>query len=213
MARVLRVKFLLGLFENPWATSRYNSTIHSAANVELARKVDEESIVLLENDGTLPLSDSIESVAVIGPQANVMQYGDYVLHGVFERGVTPLAGIQNYVGHSTKVNYAEGCKLWSNDDSGFKDAVNAAKKSKVAVVMVGTWSRDQNELWQGLNATTGEHVDVNDLGLVGAQLKLVQAVQATGTPTVVVYISGKPVAEPWIKDNANAVVQAFYPGK
>jgi beta-glucosidase len=211
--RVLRVKFLLGLFENPWTTSHYNSTIHAPAHVELARKVDEESIVLLENDGTLPLSDSIDSIAVIGPQANVMQYGDYVLHGTFERGITPLAGIQSYVGHSTKVNYAEGCKLWSNDESGFKAAVKAAKNSKVAVVMVGTWSRDQTELWGGLNATTGEHVDVNDLGLVGAQLKLVQAIQATGTPTVVVYISGKPIAEPWIKDNANAIVQAFYPGK
>jgi beta-glucosidase len=204
---------LLGLFENPWSTSDYNKAIHSKANVELARKVDEESIVLLENDGTLPISNSIDSIAVIGPQANVMQYGDYVLHGVFERGVTPLAGIQAYVDKSTKVNYAEGCKLWSNDESGFKDAVNAAKKSKVAVVMVGTWSRDQTELWEGLNATTGEHVDVNDLALVGAQLKLVQAIQATGTPTVVVYISGKPIAEPWIKDNANAIVQAFYPGK
>ncbi|KAH8553317.1 glycoside hydrolase superfamily [Umbelopsis sp. PMI_123] len=213
VSRILRVKFLLGLFENPWSTSDYNKAIHSKANVELARKVDEESIVLLENDGTLPISNSIDSIAVIGPQANVMQYGDYVLHGVFERGVTPLAGIQAYVDKSTKVNYAEGCKLWSNDESGFKDAVNAAKKSKVAVVMVGTWSRDQTELWEGLNATTGEHVDVNDLALVGAQLKLVQAIQATGTPTVVVYISGKPIAEPWIKDNANAIVQAFYPGE
>ncbi|KAI9290252.1 glycoside hydrolase superfamily [Umbelopsis sp. AD052] len=213
VSRILRVKFLLGLFENPWTSSNYNKVIHSKANVEFARKVDEESIVLLENDGTLPISESIESIAVIGPQANVMQYGDYVLHGVFERGVTPLAGIQSYVGKSTKVNYAEGCKLWSNDESEFKAAVKAAKKSKVAVVMVGTWSRDQNELWQGLNATTGEHVDVNDLALVGAQLKLVKAIQATGTPTVVVYISGKPIAEPWIKDNVNAVVQAFYPGE
>ncbi|KAI8068554.1 glycosyl hydrolase family 3 C-terminal domain-containing protein, partial [Gongronella butleri] len=102
---------------------------------------------------------------------------------------------------------------WSNDDSGIEEAVAAAKKSKVAVVMVGTWTRDQSQLWSGYNATTGEHVDVNDLGLVGAQLKLVKAVQATGVPTVVVYISGKPVAEPWIKDNVNAIVQAFYPGE
>lgn len=65
---------------------------------------------------------------------------------------------------------------------------------------VGTWSLDQTLLWTpGTNATTGEHVDLSDLGLVGAQLALVQAVKATGKPTVVVFVSGKPVAEPWIQ--------------
>ncbi|OZJ02542.1 hypothetical protein BZG36_04510, partial [Bifiguratus adelaidae] len=211
--RVLRVKFQLGLFENPWSTSTYNSTIHTQSSVALAQQMDEEAIVLLENDGTLPISPKVSSVAVIGPQANVMQYGDYVQNGVFDRGITPLAGIKALVGGSVKINYAEGCKLWSNDQSGFKDAVEAAKQSKVAVVMVGTWTRDQTLLWQGLNATTGEHVDVNDLGLVGAQLDLVKAVQATGTPTVVVYVSGKPISEPWIKDNINAIVQEFYPSE
>lgn len=72
--------------------------------------------------------------------------------------------------------------------------------------------RDQNELWAGLNATTGEHVDVADLRLVGAQHDLVRAVQATGVPTVVVFVSGKPVTEPLIDEDANAVVQRFYPG-
>ena len=69
--------------------------------------------------------------------------------------------------------------------------------------MVGTWSLDQTLLWTpGTNATTGEHVDLSDLGLVGAQLDLVQAVKATGKPTVVVLVSGKPVAEPWIQASA-----------
>lgn len=66
---------------------------------------------------------------------------------------------------------------------------------------------------QGLNATTGEHVDVSDLGLVGAQLDLVQAIVETGKPTIVVFISGRPVSEPWIADHANAIVQQFYPGE
>ena len=66
--------------------------------------------------------------------------------------------------------------------------------------MVGTWSLDQTLLWTpGTNATTGEHVDLSDLGLVGAQLQLVQAVKAAGKPTIVVLVSGKPVAEPWIQ--------------
>ena len=74
------------------------------------------------------------------------------------------------------------------------------KSADAAIVMVGTWSLDQTLLWTpGTNATTGEHVDLSDLGLVGVQLRLVQAVKAAGKPTIVVLVSGKPVAEPWIQ--------------
>lgn len=79
--------------------------------------------------------------------------------------------------------------------------------------MVGTWSRDQGELWTGLNATTGEHIDISDLRLVGAMPKLVQAIINTGKPTVVVFSSGKPITEPWISKNASALVQQFYPSE
>jgi beta-glucosidase len=79
--------------------------------------------------------------------------------------------------------------------------------------VVGTWSRDQRELWQGLNATTGEHVDVNDLSLVGAQAPLIKAIIDTGKPTVVVFSSGKPITEPWLSNSASALVQQFYPSE
>ena len=129
------------------------------------------------------------------------------------RSKTDVGAIELHARHANvTVTYAQGCERWSNDQSGFEEALAAVNGSNVAVVMVGTWSRDQNELWAGLNATTGEHVDVADLGLVGAQHDLVRAVQATGVPTVVVFISGKPVAEPSIDEDANAVVQQFYPG-
>jgi beta-glucosidase len=78
---------------------------------------------------------------------------------------------------------------------------------------VGTWSRDQQELWQGLNATTGEHVDVNDLSLVGAQGPLIKAIIDTGKPTVVVFSSGKPITETWLSNSASALVQQFYPSE
>ncbi|KAI9497224.1 beta-glucosidase-related glycosidase [Zychaea mexicana] len=213
--RLLRVKFYLGLFELPHGgVFNYNDYIHTQEHIDIAQQMDEESIVLLENDGTLPLDeDSLDSVAIIGPQAAVMQYGVYVPPGVFDRGVTPLDGINSLVGDKVEVNYAEGCKLWSLDESGFEEAVEAAENSDVAVVMVGTWTRDQAELWTGYNATTGENRDQNDLGLVGAQLNLVKAIQATGKPTVVVFITGKPTAEPWIKNNVNAIVNAFYLGE
>lgn len=79
--------------------------------------------------------------------------------------------------------------------------------------MYASWSRDQNELWAGLNATTGEHIDVNDLHLVGAMPGLVRAIINTGKPTVVVFSSGKPITEPWISDDAAALVQQFYPSE
>ncbi|KAI3598503.1 glycoside hydrolase family 3 protein [Moniliophthora roreri] len=214
---LLRTKFTLGLFENPYPYADYQDTIRTPKSREVLHTADSETIVLLENhDNTLPLSKDIGSVALIGPQANRVTFGDYVFFNASLNGITPLEGFKQFLRNassSTTINYAEGCKLWSNDESGFGEAVNAAKSSDVAIVMVGTWSRDQTELWAGLNATTGEHVDVHDLGLVGAQLRLVQAVKAAGKPTIVVFVSGRPVAEPWIQDHADAVIQQFYPGE
>ena len=215
VGRLLRAKFAMGLFENPYLGVSKNATatkIHTPENVALARQLDAESIVLLENTkDVLPLSKSA-NVAVIGPMADgFMNYGDYVVYRSQYRGVTPLAGIQNAT--TGKVTYAQGCERWSNDQSGFPAAVAAAQAADVAVVVVGTWSRDQQELWQGLNATTGEHVDVASLNLVGAMSPLVKAIIDTGKPTVVVYSSGKPITEPWISDAASALVQQFYPSE
>jgi beta-glucosidase len=216
VTRQLRAKFAMGLFENPYLGVSQNATksiIHTEEHVQLARKLETESIVLLENkNNTLPLPKSAK-VAVIGPMANITNLGDYVVYRsqYNPTNVTPLQGIQRATNGT--VTYAQGCERWSNDQSGFPDAVAAANAADVAVVVVGTWSRDQGELWQGLNATTGEHVDVASLNLVGAMGPLVQAIIETGKPTIVVYSSGKPVTEPWISKNAAALVQQFYPGE
>jgi beta-glucosidase len=216
VSRQLRAKFAMGLFENPYQGVPANATksiVHTEEHVELARTIEAGSIVLLENkNSTLPLSRS-SKIAVIGPMANITNLGDYVVYRsqYNPTNVTPLQGIQRATNGT--VTYAQGCERWSNDQSGFPDAVAAAKAADVAVVVVGTWSRDQNELWAGLNATTGEHVDVASLNLVGAMGPLVQAIIETGKPTIVVYSSGKPVTEPWISDNAAALLQQFYPGE
>lgn len=137
---------------------------------------------------------------------HVDQFGDYVFFNATLNGISPLAGFTELLSNtSVKINFAEGCKLWSNDASQIPAAVSAAQDSDVAIVMVGTWSLDQTLLWTpGTNATTGEHVDLSDLGLVGAQLQLVKAVKATGKPTIVVLVSGKPVAEPWIQESKSS---------
>jgi beta-glucosidase len=215
VARVLRAKFELGLFEKPFSglpLKQANKVLHAPSYLALAKKLDEESIVLLENhNSVLPLRKDA-SIAVIGPMAHgFMNYGDYVIVNSSSRGITPLDGIKG-LGNG-KITYAQGCERWSTSEDGFPEAIAAAEAADVAVVVVGTWSRDQNELWQGLNATTGEHVDVNSLDLVGAQEALVRAIIATGKPTVVVFSSGKPVTAPWISGNAAALVQQFYPSE
>jgi beta-glucosidase len=215
VTRVLRAKFELGFFDTPFSalpSEEVNKVLRAPDHLALAQKLDEESIVLLENhNNVLPLRKDA-SVAVIGPMAHgFMNYGDYVIANSSTRGITPLDGIKAV--SKGKITYAKGCERWSSEQDGFAEAIAAAEATDVAVVVVGTWSRDQNELWQGLNATTGEHVDVNNLDLVGAQEPLVRAIVATGKPTVVVFSSGKPVTAPWISENAAALVQQFYPSE
>jgi beta-glucosidase len=235
VARQLRTKFTMGLFENPFPAvlkSERENLINTPEAKELARDLDRESIVLLKNDEKiLPISKSAK-VAVIGPMADgFMNYGDYVVYQSQYRGVTPLAGIRNAVGNGT-VSYAKGCERWSIDQSGFPEAIAAAEAADVAVVVVGTWSRDQQELWQGVNAyvsrsistwmatckltvhrTTGEHIDVSDLNLVGAMSPLARAIVDTKTPTVIVFSSGKPITEDWISNTTASLVQQFYPSE
>ncbi|CAN8098075.1 unnamed protein product [Discula destructiva] len=215
VSRMLRAKFKMGLFEKPFlgvSEAEFTKYINTNESQQLARQLDTESIVLLENhNSVLPLSKTA-NVAVIGPMASdYMNYGDYVPYKANYRGVRPLDGIQ--AASQGTVTYAKGCERWSNDESGFAEAVAAAEAADVAVVVVGTWSRDQGELWTGLNATTGEHIDVSDLKLAAAMPRLVKTIIDTGKPTVVVFSSGKPITEPWISESASALVQQFYPSE
>ncbi|KAI0795421.1 glycoside hydrolase family 3 protein [Abortiporus biennis] len=225
---MLRTKFSLGLFENPYPYEDFNTTLRTAETRAVLHDMERESIVLLENhNNVLPLSKtSTKSVALIGPQVDRVSLGDYVFFNASNNGISPLAGFTQLLSNtSVIINYAQGCELWSESASSssavassIQSAVTTAQQSDVAIIMVGTWSLDQTLLWTpGTNATTGEHVDLSDLGLVGAQMDLVKSVtegmQSVGKKAVVVLVSGKPVAEPWIQEHADAVVQQFYPGE
>ncbi|KAG8718107.1 hypothetical protein FRC08_005947 [Ceratobasidium sp. 394] len=212
---MLRTKFALGLFENPYPYPDYGKYIRTNDTLATLIEIERESIVLLENhNNTLPLSKTgIKSVALIGPSAGQVIFGDYVFFGAKDNGISPLEGFKQVLaGTNVHINYAEGCKLWSASEDGFPEAVAAAQKSDIAVVAVGTWSLDQTLLWSGQNATTGEHVDVSDFALVGAQLNLIKAIKATGKKVIVVYVSGKPISETWVYRNADAVISQFYGG-
>lgn len=212
--RVLRAKFAMGLFEwKPEDKSLYDKVVHNDQHVALARRIAEESIVLLKNEQQLlPLDAAkIRSVALIGPNADQVQFGDYTWSRNNKDGVTLKAAIEKRFGNKIQLNYAAGCDLVTDDRSGLAAAVAAAEKSDVAIVVVGSASASLARDYK--NATCGEGFDLHDLTLTGVQEELVKAVYQTGKPVVVVLLSGKPFAMPWIKANIPAVVVQWYPGE
>jgi beta-glucosidase len=216
VARILRVKFRAGLFENPYADEgKVAQIVHHRAHQRLAREVAQEAIVLLKNEGRLlPLSPKLKRLAVIGPNADALQLGDYTLTSA--TGVTILAGLRDAVGRGTKVVYAEGCGLYGSDTSGFDEAVSAAASSDVALVVLGGGSMSLAGTGWGVDervATCGEGFDRTALDPPGVQNDLVQAVHATGTPTIVVLVHGRPWSIPWIAENIPAILEAWYPGE
>ncbi len=200
--RVLRVKFILGLFENPYTSPELAAKVRmNPKHRALARRVAQESLVLLKNDGNvLPLASKVKSIAVIGPNADQAQLGNYSGHN--DCLVSPLMGIKARAGEKVTVNYAKGCGLWEQDKSGFAEAVAAAKKSDVAIVVVGEDT-----------ALCTEGNDTNNLELAGVQLDLVKAVHETGTPVVVVLMNGRQLAIEWIADNVPAIIEVWFPGE
>ncbi len=211
--RILKQKFRLGLFEEPFVdAARAERIVHNAKHQELALQAARESVVLLKNEGDLlPLSKDIGSIAVIGPNADheKNQLGDYVSLAVLQEIVTVLEGIRAAVPPGTKVEYVNGCDVVGGRLNEIGKATEAASRAKVAVVVLG-----ENE-WRSPNktGTDGEGYDAATLELTGLQLELVQAVYETGTPTVVVLINGRPLAIRWIAAHIPAVVEAWLPGE
>ena len=211
---ILYAKFKSGIFDAPLPDrNAWKTGIHSEESVKLAKQMAVESAVLLENGkGMLPLNASkLSSIAVIGPNASRVQFGDYSWGADTEYGVTPLEGMTAIAGDKIQINYAEGCDLWSQDRSGFKEAVKAARKSDVAVVFVGSQSALLAR--KSEPATSGEGFDLHSLKLPGVQEELIDALCETGTPVVVVLVTGKPFEMIRIKDKAAALVVQWYAGE
>ena len=224
--RVLELKFRLGLFENPYADPSDASVVRSEAHTETALRAAQEGVVLLKNNGILPLSRSAH-VAVIGPNADEMynQLGDYTAPQKDEFITTPLEGIRAKIG-DRQVRYVKGCSIRGTQRKNFAEAVMAAKISNVAVVFVGGSSaRDFRTLFQETGAAVaaqegevsdmecGEGYDRASLELMGLQTELLKAIHATGTPMVVVYIEGRPMDKRWAAEYADALLTQFYPGQ
>ena len=211
--RVLYVKFVIGLFDHPLNDGIDLSTIiHSKESIELAKEMADESIVLLKNKNSiLPLSlQKYKSIAVIGSNANQFQPGDYSWSRTTDYGISALQGLQKLIGDKININYSKGCDAWSQNKNGFAEAVETAKKSDVSVIVVGTQSGTFSD---NKNATCGEGFDLSDLKLPGVQEDLIKEIKATGKPIIVVLVAGKPLAIPWVKDNADAVLVQWYGGE
>ncbi len=235
VSRHLQKKIELGLFENPYVDEgRVLEVFETPENRKLAREIATQSIVLLKNDGLLPLNKTIKTLAVIGPNADNgrNQLGDYSYAAVLQlmrlqapadsnfvdvdvdklaehdvKVVTVFEGIKTSVSSDTKVLYARGCENLSEDTSGFEEAVNAAKQADAVVLVLG----DQSGLVP--SCTTGETRDSADLKLPGVQEQLAQAIIAIGKPVAVVLVNGRPYAMPWLAENANAILEAWLPGE
>lgn len=210
--RVLEQKFRLGLFEHPYVdVDRAPRVMHSEVHQQLALRAAREGIVLLKNDrDVLPLSKSMKSIAVIGPNADAAenQLGDYSPKVVPQHVVTVLEGIKAKAAPGTRVVYAKGCEVFGSDRTGFPAAVDAARNSDVAVVVVG-----ENTRYSDKGGSDGEGRDVSSLDLTGMQEELIQAVVATGTPTALVLINGRPLSIRWEAENVPAIVEAWNPGE
>ena len=205
--RILRVKFLLGLFENPYVDPEHAGQVcDSREHRSLALEAARQSIVLLKNEGKLlPLAKDVKSILVAGPNAHNPrnQLGDY---SGWSLVVTILDGIKARVAPGAEVRYAKGCDVKGTSTEGIAEAVEAAKGSDVAIVVVGGSS------WT-VEGTSGEGTDRATLNLPGAQEELIKAIHKTGTPVVVVMINGRPLTVNWAVEHVPAIIEAWYPGE
>ena len=215
--RVLEQKFALGLFEHAEVDPEQAvNIVHSKQHQELALRTAREGIVLLKNDNhLLPLKKNLGSIAVIGPNADNVrnQLGDYSPRKVLQHVVTIREGIKAKVSPTSRVLYAKGCGILSQDKSGFPEAVRAAKGASVAVVVVGEQQEQGDDQKEVERNTDGEGSDVANLDLTGVQEDLIKAVYETGTPTVVVLINGRPLSTRWTAEHVPAIVEAWEPGE
>lgn len=232
VANILRMKFEMGLFENPYVDpDQITRLVRSEAHRQIAREVTRQGIVLLKNSNTLlPLPKEIASIAVIGPNADNIynQLGDYTAPQERSNIVTVLDGIKKTVSPHTVVRYAKGCAIRDTTQSNIDEAVRIARQSDIILLVVGGSSaRDfRTEYIETGAATVGTHrdeiisdmesgegYDRSSLDLLGDQEKLLDALAATGKPLIVVYIQGRPLNMNNASEKADALLTAWYPGQ
>lgn len=220
--RILGAKFRAGLFEKPYIdVSQIKNKVHKPEYIKLAKEVAEEAIVLLKNENNLlPLDmQKLSSVAVIGPNADQVQFGDYSPTKNNKYGVTVLQGIRKYADRHITVNYAKGCDITGSDKSGFAEAIKAAEESEVVILVMGGTSAVLSGIGWGEDkqpddpATCGEGFDRHELDFPGVQPDLIREISKTGKPVILIMVHGRPYTISWEKRHVPAILDAWYPGE
>ncbi|WP_369018600.1 glycoside hydrolase family 3 N-terminal domain-containing protein [Thermatribacter velox] len=226
--RVLNVKFELGLFEEEMVTVQSEKVVQVLDTEEeraLAREIACASMVLLRNDGVLPLSKDVKSIAVIGPNAaeKINLHGDYsysahipsvqawkgkeAVWKEWVKTVSVLEGIKNKVSPQTEVLYARGCDLGDDSRDGFQEALNVAQQAEVIIAVMG----ERSGLFK--QSISGEGSDRTELTLPGVQRELLRELKKLEKPIVLVLVNGRPLELGWEAENLSAILEAWYPGE
>ena len=205
--RILRAKYALGLFEDPYRfldNQRESREVRSASAMALARKAAASSMVLLKNaNALLPLSKQTKRIALVGPLANnrAEVMGSWKARGEDKDVVTVLEGIKNKLGSGTEVNYVQGCDFLNPSTSEFSAALEAAKQSDVVIAVVGEKA-----------LMSGESRSRAVLRLPGKQEALLDTLRKAGKPLVVVLMNGRPLCLESVDKQADAMLEAWFPG-
>jgi beta-glucosidase len=206
--RILRVKFKLGLFDDPYRycnEEREREVILSEEHLEIARDVARKSIVLLKNENNLlPLNpDRVNTIALVGPMADTQfdLIGEWSARGNPEEAASLLVGLTSSLEGKTKIIHARGCNITGEDKNGFPEAIRAARAADVVIAAVGE-----------SKFMSGEALCRSDIGLPGVQKELLIELQKTGKPIVVVLMNGRPLAIPWVKENVPAILETWFLG-
>ncbi|WP_207586872.1 glycoside hydrolase family 3 N-terminal domain-containing protein [Halomontanus rarus] len=212
--RILRLKFALDLFDDPFVdVDDAVETLGSEPHREVARETARESMTLLENDGVLPLESDLDRVFVTGPNADSLahQHGGWgTVRDPDPLGDTVLEGIEAAVGSDTTVTYERGATLNETEDV---DAARAgAADADAAIVVLGEPDYVHEFVASSAEYGLDEFPNRTQLTLPDAQRELVEAVHTTGTPTIAVLVTGRVLATPWIAEHVPGVLMAYQPG-
>ncbi|HSP89113.1 MAG TPA: glycoside hydrolase family 3 N-terminal domain-containing protein [Ignavibacteriaceae bacterium] len=211
---VLKMKFKLGLFEDPYTDIEFydQNNLSKEYKDSIALQLAKESIVLLKNvghpgfngeDNLLPLKKNIKSIALIGPLAdnNSDVLGGWSGAGKMDDVVTVYQGIKKILPENTEINFVKGCNFNDDDTSGFEEAVQSAENSDVVIMVIG----ENREM-------SGEAASKTDLNLSGVQEELIKKIYQTGKPVVAILMNGRPLTINWVAENIPAIIEAWFLG-
>jgi len=201
---ILRIKYRLGLFDNPYINEKAPSVMYSPENLAAAKAAATQSAILLKNDNTLPINSSVKTIAVVGPMADAPyeQMGTWTFDGEKAKTQTPLMALKQFYGDKVQIIY-EPALAYTRDKNteNISKAVNAARKADIVLAFVGEEA-----------ILSGEAHCLADLHLLGAQSALIKALAETGKPLVTVVMAGRPLTIGKEVEMSNSVLYSFHPG-